>query len=358
MKKTEFKRNKLRKRILYLTYNATRVDRAPGINSHRRARAIEASGCVVRLFSVRRDRALSDFFRLVTWAHAYDVLYIRIDGSNTLDFFCLLRVFNPGLKVVWEVHAFADEWLYSDFSGRMAMRVLVANTLRYMLSALVDTYVFTSKTIERYSRRKLIKRNYKIIHNFAEVVELNTKQLHKKRRAHTLSVFWGGNPSHRWHLLNLIEDVARCIYKKDKSITFTIVGSDHWHTFSWSKNIQFIDDVSHSKMMDLIGASDVCLALYKKSSRLPMYFSSLKVLDYLSAGKTVVATRNEVLGEFLQDGKNGILVENTVEAVVEKILMLKQDQALRVHLEKEAMLLIKKRFNVNNASTKYKELFI
>ena len=68
-----------------------------------------------------------------------------------------------------------------------------------------------------------------------------------------------------------------------------------------------------------------------------VYFSPLKVYEYMAAGRPVVASRVGQLCELIEDRVNGLLFDpGDSEALSEALLSLKRDSGLRVRLGQAA----------------------
>lgn len=66
--------------------------------------------------------------------------------------------------------------------------------------------------------------------------------------------------------------------------------------------------VSQREIPEILAAVDVAVAPYPKLPR-EMWFSPLKLYEYMACGKAIVASRSGQTGEVVRHGENGILVE-------------------------------------------------
>src|SRR3989344_6863296 len=100
-------RNK-NQRILYITHKFSKIKFAADLNTNRRKNVLENVGFTVSVFQYA-----SGFMQAFLEAHRLsqkvEFLYIRIDGTSVLDKFSLLKIINPKLKVIWELHGFPEE---------------------------------------------------------------------------------------------------------------------------------------------------------------------------------------------------------------------------------------------------------
>jgi glycosyltransferase involved in cell wall biosynthesis len=66
--------------------------------------------------------------------------------------------------------------------------------------------------------------------------------------------------------------------------------------------------VPQAKIPEILSAVDVAVVPYPKLPK-ELWFSPLKLYEYMAAGKAIVASRSGQIGEVLEDGYNGILFE-------------------------------------------------
>ena len=95
--------------------------------------------------------------------------------------------------------------------------------------------------------------------------------------------------------------------------------------------------VPQQRVPAILAASDVAVLPYP---RLPqeMWFSPLKLYEYMAAGKAIVATRSGQIEEVLRDQENGVLTEpGDVETFAKAIVSLINDPARRSKLGENAL---------------------
>jgi len=105
---------------------------------------------------------------------------------------------------------------------------------------------------------------------------------------------------------------------------------------------------------ELLGITDIAvLCSYPVVETFP-----LSILEAMSCGVPVVATNVGSIGEFIENGKNGILIEsNDLDALSNGILGLAHDPERRKKLGQEGRKTIIERFSVNLMIDRYAELF-
>lgn len=95
--------------------------------------------------------------------------------------------------------------------------------------------------------------------------------------------------------------------------------------------------VPQERIPAMLTASDVAVLPYP---RLPkeMWFSPLKLYEYMAAGKAIVASRSGQIEEIIRDGKSGLLVEpGDVRAFAEATISLLMDPARRLEMGGRAL---------------------
>ncbi|MDX1650497.1 MAG: glycosyltransferase family 4 protein, partial [Myxococcota bacterium] len=102
-------------------------------------------------------------------------------------------------------------------------------------------------------------------------------------------------------------------------------------------SVTWIRGVDHAEVPALVRAMDVAVAPYARLER--FYFSPLKVLEYLAAGRAVVASAIGQLPALVRDGETGLLVDpGDARALAGAIRRLADDPALRAGLGARAAL--------------------
>jgi len=105
---------------------------------------------------------------------------------------------------------------------------------------------------------------------------------------------------------------------------------------------------------ELLGITDIAvLCSYPVVETFP-----LSILEAMSCGVPVVATDVGSIGEFIENGKNGILIEsNDLDALSNSILKLAKDSELREKLGQEGRKTVIEKFSINLMVNRYAELF-
>ena len=103
-----------------------------------------------------------------------------------------------------------------------------------------------------------------------------------------------------------------------------------------SGNVKFLGYVSHNRIPEMLSISDIVVAPYKEVG-MPFFNSPIKIFEYLSAGKPIVATKIGQIAEVLQDQHTALLVmPSHTEELANAIIRLARDEQLRNYLAKNA----------------------
>jgi glycosyltransferase involved in cell wall biosynthesis len=89
--------------------------------------------------------------------------------------------------------------------------------------------------------------------------------------------------------------------------------------------------VPHEEVPHYLACMDIVLAPYPQ---LPFWYpSSLKIFEYMAAGKAVIAGNVGQVGEVIKDGDNGLLFDPDREGeLLQKTMALLENEELRKHI--------------------------
>jgi glycosyltransferase involved in cell wall biosynthesis len=151
-------------------------------------------------------------------------------------------------------------------------------------------------------------------------------------------VCWTGSADTPWQAVELIIETAKRIQDIDRDILFIMITGDSIFRLPVLKNLLVLKQVPFGDIPHYLAAADVCLCLYKKYEWIEygFYGSSLKLFDYMAAGKAVIASDMGQISTIIKDEVNGLLVDNEIETIVNKILELKANQEKRRTLGRNA----------------------
>jgi len=100
--------------------------------------------------------------------------------------------------------------------------------------------------------------------------------------------------------------------------------------------VGFTGYIDHMKIPEILSIADVVVAPFKELG-MTFFGSAIKIFEYLSAGKPIVATKIGQIAEILQDQYTALLVEpSVVEEIANAIIRLAHDEQLRNYLARNA----------------------
>jgi glycosyltransferase involved in cell wall biosynthesis len=274
------------------------------------------------------------------------VLYIRVAGRPVhayLEQATLLKLLRPfSLPVVWEVNAPVEELQGTYPPGRERdLLIRRENRKRKTLARLVDAGIGVSDVLKDYISNDLsIKHAYAIPNGSDPFLfdPRNVKETVLHRFQDTFKVFWMGNAGTSWQGMEIILDVAEKMEKRDRRVLFVLVTGESLVMLPVRGNVLLLRPMSYLDLPHYLAAADACLCLYKPYDWIScgFYGSSLKLFDYMAAGKTVIASDMGQLAQVIRHGVNGMLVPDDSEAITEALCMLKADRTQRAHLGMQA----------------------
>jgi glycosyltransferase involved in cell wall biosynthesis len=272
-------------------------------------------------------------------AREADVLYIRIAGRPLYSFLeksTLLKLVRPfALPVVWEVNAPVEE-LKASFPAGIERDALIhsENRKRRRLARLVDAGIGVSEVLQKYIQDFLgIKKSFYVPNGsdpslFEPDNLRETSLIHLKDK---FKVWWAGNAENPWQGIDLILEIAKKMQHIDPNIIFIVITGNSIWKFPVLKNVLVLRQIPYADLPHYLAEADLCLCLYKKYDWLKygFYGSSLKLFDYMAAGKPTVASDMGQISTIIKNGKNGLLVNSDTQTIIDTILKLKENQEER-----------------------------
>lgn len=146
-----------------------------------------------------------------------------------------------------------------------------------------------------------------------------------------------------WSGIEKMVKMARDILENDRDAVFMMVGGGENQEL-FRKELQVGDfatrvvlpgSVPHEAVGDYLACMDIVLAPYPK---LPFWYaSSMKIFEYMAAGKALIASDVGQVSEVIRDGHNGLLFDpDREDSLTAKVETLLQNEPLRVKLGKQA----------------------
>ncbi len=145
---------------------------------------------------------------------------------------------------------------------------------------------------------------------------------------------------HPWHGIDLLVKAFAGVLSAVPQAKLLLVGDGQVRSqieaqvrqAGLEENVLFTGSVDHPDVPRIVNIADVAVAPYPAMAS-ELWFSPLKVFEYMAAGKALVASRAGQITEVVQDGYSGLLVEpGNVDELARSIVQLLHDSALRSRL--------------------------
>jgi glycosyltransferase involved in cell wall biosynthesis len=196
-----------------------------------------------------------------------------------------------------------------------------------------------------------------------QVLPKDAEIVHRHRLSDKIVVGWIGALFGWSGIENLIR-MAQHLLATRPDVSFLLVGGgqskeffeQHLHTNGYADRVILPGMIPYHEVPRYLSCMDVVLAPYPKRDF--WYPSSMKVFEYMSAGKAVVATRVGQISEIIQDGVNGCLFDpEQSEELIQKVQTLIDSAALRRRLGEQARRDVEQTWNWRSQAKKMIEIF-
>lgn len=151
----------------------------------------------------------------------------------------------------------------------------------------------------------------------------------------------------RWHGVDILLNAAKKMLTINPSVKFMIIGSggeEKRLKEQATKNVIFTGAVNYPDVPNYLAASDIVVAPYPQINF--FYFSPIKLFEYMSVGKPIIASNIGQIGEVLEHGKTGLLIEpGNYDELAKGILTLLEDEDLKTKLGMNARIEVEKKYS-------------
>jgi len=265
---------------------------------------------------------------LIKFVRDTDVLYIRIFNGISQDAYTLLKALRPSsLPVVWEINA-------PSYEQKTIKRWLTGASWK-MLAKLVDASVCVSAELRAYAQEDLGLASSFVVPNGSDPglfsPAYRDKRIFKGFGNDEFLVLWAGSSQYPWHGIDIILAVAEKMAGINKKIKFLLVTDSAFiRRMHIPGNVTIMPPVPYFSMPGYIASSDLCLCLYNKRAwtKIGFYMSPLKLFDYMSCARPVIATAAGQISRVIRDQENGFLTDNSPQDIIDKILFVYSDKAV------------------------------
>lgn len=146
-----------------------------------------------------------------------------------------------------------------------------------------------------------------------------------------------------WSGIENLIAMALHVLEKYPNVAFMMVGGGANKEFfqekllirNYAPRVILPGTVPHDEVPRYLACMDIVLAPYPK---LPFWYpSSLKIFEYMAAGKAIIASDIGQVGEVIKDGKNGLLIDpDGGDELLQKTVALVENDDLRKRLGVQA----------------------
>ena len=263
---------------------------------------------------------------LIKFIRDTDVLYIRTFNGFAQDAHTLLKLLRPlSLPVVWEMNA-------PSYETRNIKGWFVGGAWK-VLARLVDASVCVSEEMRVYARDVIGVRSVFVVPNGSDPELFSPARRGQAARdglrEDDFLVLWAGSSQYSWQGIEIILKVAEKTTQTNKKIKFLLIADP---AFVGRKhvpdNVIIKPPVPYFSMPGYIASADVCLCLYNSFawSRIGFYMSPMKLFDYMSCARPVIATDAGQISRVIRDQENGLLTDNSPDDIAGKIMFLYENR--------------------------------
>ncbi|HEX9859727.1 MAG TPA: glycosyltransferase [Nitrospirota bacterium] len=125
----------------------------------------------------------------------------------------------------------------------------------------------------------------------------------------------------------------------NRDVLFYLIGDDHYHAdkdivekLKTHENVRFTGKIDHQDVHRHISQADILLVLPTVEGVYNDVTSPIKMFEYMSVGKAILATGMPSVKEVLKDGRNALMAEDDKLDVETKFRVLVDDEGLRASL--------------------------
>ena len=277
---------------------------------------------------------------------------IRIGKEQKFDF--IFTIFHPfhlvpkaavgcGKELKIPVIIKVDDAIYQKASGlknlqRKLEKMYNSKTLQQGNKILVPNE-YTKKLVSEYYNVETNKIG--IITNGTEVKNFQEANLDSDQ------IIFSGAMYHHRGIDILLEAVKEIVKEKPQTKLVLLGDGPEMNQLKkiaqenkLEENVDFKGWIDRNKIPEYLATSSIGIGPLR-STEVTKYALPIKVLEYMSAGLPIIAAKNTLPEDILEEGKNGFFINNSTE-LVEKILELLNNKELRKKMGKNSKEMVKK----------------
>jgi glycosyltransferase involved in cell wall biosynthesis len=295
---------------------------------------------------------------LLTWRHHYRVLHCVEDVAVVGVVIAAMT----GTRLIFEKHS--DPGSYKGGFLRNVVMRLYAAAERFAIrhsDAAIGTGQGLVDQIRQVGAGKPVYHISDIPSSMEEATPQNTESIRKRlaQRADEVLVTYAGSFA-AYQGVDLMFKAIPAVAGAHPEARFVIIGGTETEIAERKRElaangvgnaVTFVGKVPPEELPNWLCASDILL-----SPRLSGVNTPLKLLDYLKAGRAIVATNVEA-NRLILDDKTAVLVEPDARALAEGIGRLLSDSALRMTLGRDGRALMDRTYNYPKFRAKLDECY-
>jgi glycosyltransferase involved in cell wall biosynthesis len=157
-----------------------------------------------------------------------------------------------------------------------------------------------------------------------------------------LVVLFVGRSSGEEYGFDMLMDAISIVRKKWRNVVLCAVGEALTKkqralrlSLGLNESLFLTGPITHNEVIEIVRTADICIGPLRPTTTLP-----LKVLEYFSQGKPVVAGRGSVSMDLVTEGENCLLVDQSPSAIAEGLNDLLNNRVLAEKLVRNALIAV------------------
>lgn len=281
---------------------------------------------------------------------AIEAFYIRIHGDPGNDGLTLYRTANRKAPCIWEINGPLEEM---RTRGTVESLLKKYNAVRKALGGMVDAAICVSSEMEQYARSFLgIKRTF-VLPNGSDVRLFSPERREQGLyEAGKFKVIWTGSAEYAWQGLHIVREVAERLRRRDEDILFLVTAEG-----DSTGNLRYLGRIPYVQMPRYIASADAGLCIYEDIRFYEkFYFSPLKLYDYMACGLPVIGNDVGQIKQVIEENGNGLLTDNAVDSVIDKIVFLKSNRRLALEMGARGRTAATEKYNWDNVVVRTEDI--
>lgn len=283
-----------------------------------------------------------------------DVFYVRICGNWKNDELTLFRYLNCDGLCIWEINSPLEEL---RTIGVKEWELNVYNKKRKKLAKMVNAALCVSLEMEEYAKSFLNIKTTFLVPNGSDLYSFSPqKKVNTLYDEYKFKLLWVGSTQYRWQGINIIKDVAKALSYIDNNVLFLLTDSG-----TDTDNIHYLGRIPYSYMPQYMASANLGLCIYdhtvyEKILGRPFYNSPLKLFDYMASGLPVIGSNFGQIKTVIEENRNGLLTDNSLDDIVDKIMYCKHNKDLLVEMGKKGRQAVIDKYNWDHTVSRIEEI--